>query len=228
MGNMECQELLKIWGDLESQGIPLEPMEYRTSTKCSRVHRGLVIEQIGDLSGNIIFELDNHQTGYVLNPSILCDLPGETFVMDCWIEAPWEEEFFELLSDPAENGSRSVAYSFSKTWEYPRSEVINHRLKGALRRGSVREGLLLGVGWARLPETYREGAQIPITLNILDQWGRIHFSLFTMWLVNRVPLQKPIRRKNAREGLFSKRDRIYPLCEPSEYRDRRVKEKQSY
>jgi hypothetical protein len=53
-------------------------MEYRPGID-PQAGRGLVIEQTGDCCSNIIFELEDHRIGCVLNTSILCDLPGETF-----------------------------------------------------------------------------------------------------------------------------------------------------
>ena len=48
--------------------------------------------------------------------------------------------------------------------------VLNHQMIGSLRRGDIREGVLLGVGRVSIPETYRGGEEVAITLIVRDQW----------------------------------------------------------
>ena len=48
--------------------------------------------------------------------------------------------------------------------------MINHRINCTLSYGDFREGLLLGVGSVRPPDTYKNYDKVPVTFSLEDQW----------------------------------------------------------
>ncbi len=206
----DFEELLDHWRELEAGGIPLEPMQYRAAIDRRNSGRGLVIEQHGELASNTIFEIENNSVGYILDPFILCDLPGKTIIMHWELEIPWEESLFHCLPDPTEDGPKDALYSFpgKRPLQYPREMILNHRMCGkcVLRRGDILQGMLLGVGYAPIPKTYKHGAEIQIILKIIDQWGWTHSAPFRIWLDQSVTLERQIQKRGMRAKLFCEAD----------------------
>jgi hypothetical protein len=207
----ESEELRAHWRGLEASGIPLEPLEFRSGGESRGSPNGLLIRQEIDVGSQVIMELAGGRAGYILKCFIRQDLPGNTTITDFWLELPWPDSHIEWLPDPAQEESIFAPYTFScGGWPYPRTDVLNHRLKGVLARGEVRNGLLLGIGWTRPPKTYPHGTKIMATLHIIDQWDRTHSAPFEMYLHRLRKLKKPTYTKSTRGPLLSRRDIITP------------------
>ena len=205
-------ELQDRWRELEASGTRLEPMEYRVG---SDRRRGLVIEQQGDPISNMIVELENRSTRWILDALVSCDY-GATLIQEISVEAPWpEDSLFEWLPDPAEDGRNGARYLFpgKDPLEYPRKGVLNHKISDVLRHGLLR-GLLLGVGYRPLPEKYRHGAEVEISLKILDHRGHSYSFPFRLWIDRSETQFREKRTRKTREKIFGDSDdSLDSLCE---------------
>jgi len=205
---IDQRALYDDWKGFESRGVPLEPLRFRLGSR-RHLNDGLRISQLGGPAWAMITELDSGAFGYVLEPFILQTGPGKIIIMDSWLVVPWEDPLIEWLPDPASVVPRDLMYALDKTLKFPREEVLNHRLKGALRRGDIRQGLLLGRGSIPPPDTYKNGAKITVTLRVVDQWGERHSGLFKMQL-SRSQTRRSADPKRKRRSLFSNRDPVRP------------------
>ena len=167
--------LAQQWRDLEAAGIPLEPLENRAGIARSPSGILTIRSESHRLGGSEIRELKDGRFGYVLRVFIRSDSPGKTIIRDSWISPRWTDPTFEWLEDPKELGQHPEWYAFPRdTEQFARVEVINHRVRCVLSRGDVREGLLLGIGCGRPPDTYKHNDKVPVTLTMLDQWDFEH------------------------------------------------------
>jgi hypothetical protein len=205
---IDRRALYEDWKGFESRGVPLEPLQFRLRS-LGRSSDGLVVRPLEGPAWAMITELDSGAFGYVLEPFILQTGPGKIIIMDSWLVVPWEDPLIEWLPDPASVVPRDLMYALDKTLKFPREEVLNHRLKGALRRGDIRQGVLLGRGSIPPPDTYKNGAKITVTLRVVDQWGERHSGLFKMQL-SRSQTRRSADPKRKRRSLFSKRDPVQP------------------
>jgi hypothetical protein len=180
--------LAQQWRDLEEAGIPLEPLENRAGINARSSGHVLTIRSGARHPGRSeIRELRDGRFGYILSVFVRCNLPGKTIIQDSWISPPWGDPTFEWLADPKDQRQRRGWYSFhGDTEQFARVEVLNHRIHCVLSRGDVREGLLLGVGCARPPDTYKNYDRISVTFTVLDQWDFRHPGKLQMRM-NRLP-----------------------------------------
>lgn len=163
--------LAQQWRDLEAAGIPLEPFENRTGVAGSPARILTIRSGSHRPGGSEIRELKDGRFGYVVAVFIRRDAPGKTIIRDSWISPPWTDPTFEWLEDPKDSGQHPAWYTFPRDSEqFARVEVLNHRIRCVLSRGDIREGLLLGVGCGRPPETYKRNDKVPVALTLLDQW----------------------------------------------------------
>jgi hypothetical protein len=84
-----------------------------------------------------------------------------------------------------------------------------HRINRVLSRGDIREGLLLGVGCERPPDTYKNYDKVPITFTIVDQWDCRHPGKLQMRM-NRLPARSKAICKRTRAPLLSCPDIVAP------------------
>jgi hypothetical protein len=202
-------ELNNHWEGFEERGVPLEPLQFRQRPQ-GISNDGLVVRQQDGPTWAMITELDFGAFGYLLEPFILQTGPGKIFIMDSWLVVPWDDPVIEWLPDPVSDIHGEVYYSLSDTLQFPREDVLNHRLKGALRqRGDIRQGLLLGRGPMPPPDTYKDGARITVTLRVVDQWDRTYSGPFKM-LLSRSQARRPAAPKRKLKSLFSSRDLVRP------------------
>jgi hypothetical protein len=194
------------WTELERAGVPLGPLESRCRPGGRDFDEELLIEQQGELAGDCIIESDSYFTCYMLDVRVISRLSGAPRVLEPYLRLPWIDDRFEWLSDPADGNPSSPLYTFpgKSTPDYPREIVMNHRIKKPLSRGAVREGLMLGRGWAPIPEAFHHGAEIDVTLTFLDQWPREYRQTFVLWIDRSAIWNKPARRK--RVSIFSNPD----------------------
>lgn len=195
------------WRELEEAGIPLEPELLRADV--IRNYGLTMRRRLRGFDEPCIREIRLCRVAYVLPVSIRRDEAGRTIIRDCTLRAPWEDEI-EWLEEDTEKNAGWYTFSeqtYPRMHEFPREMVLNHRMTGTLRRGDIREGVLLGLGKAPVPETYRSGDKIPITLTILDQWDCEPSATFDFRLTRRRTRAQEIR-KSARGPLLSRRDPV--------------------
>jgi len=200
----------EYWKQFEARGIPLEPPEFRVGVARRCSNRGLVISQQDGPTWAMITELDNRNFGYVLEPFILQTTPRKLIILDCWLSVPWQDPVIEWLPDPATSVPKSLLYSLGTTWQFPREDVLNHRLKGPLSFGDIRQGLLVGRGPMQPPDTYKDGERITVILRVVDQWGQTYSAPFKMRLSRFRPARRPTISKSTRGSLFSRPTPVPP------------------
>jgi hypothetical protein len=203
--------LAQQWRDLEEAGIPLEPLENRAGINARSSGHVLTIRSGPHHPGRSeIRELRDGRFGYILSVFVRRDLPGETRIRDSWISPPWMDPTFEWLEDPKDEGQHPGWYAFpGDTEQFARVEVLNHRINCVLSRGDFREGLLLGVGCERPPDTYKNYDRVPVAFTIVDQWDWRHPGKLQMRM-NRLPARAKEIYKRTRVPLFSRPDIIAP------------------
>jgi hypothetical protein len=194
------------WAELEAAGVPLGPLKSRWRRGGHDFDEELLMEQQGELAGNCIVESDSHFICYILDVRVVSRLSGGPRILEPRLLLPWIDDRFEWLPDPAEKHPSGPLYAFpgKSPLEYPREIVLNHRIGRPLSRGAVRQGLLLGLGWAPIPKAFRHGAEIDVTLSFIDQWSREHSQTFVLWLDRSASWSKPVRRERVR--IFSELD----------------------
>ena len=203
--------LTQQWRDLEAAGIPLEPFENRVGIDGRSSGRVLTIRTGSHHPGRSeIRELGDGRFGYILSIFVRRDRPGKTRIRDSWVAPPWDDPI-EWLED-SRDGKHPEWYAFPGDAQpelFARVEVINHRVNCTLSYGDFREGLLLGVGSVRPPDTYKNYDKVPVTFSVEDQWDCKHSGKLQMRM-NRRPARAKEAYKRTRPPLFSCRDIIVP------------------
>lgn len=186
----------KHWTELEAQGVPLEPSEFRWRPGGRDFDEELVIEQQGDIASNCIIEHDKYHIYYMLNVLVINRRAGAVHILEKRLGLPWDDPYLDWLPNPAAERRFNKLYVFpGKTGDdYPRSVVLNHVLLKPLRRGVVHEGLLLGIGPRPIPEAFRHGAKIDVTLTLVDQYTRQYSEKLTMCVCRAEGSHQPDRQ----------------------------------
>jgi hypothetical protein len=203
-------ELTQQWRDLEAAGIPLEPFENRVGIDARGSGRVLTIRTGSHHPGRSeIRELGDGRFGYILSIFVRRDRAGKTRIRDSWVSPPWDDPTIEWLEDP-KDGKHPAWYAFpGDTEQFARVEVINHHINCILSYGDFREGLLLGIGCERPPDTYKEYDKVPAAFTLVDQWDCRHSGKLQMRM-NRRPARAKEVYKRTTPRLFSRRDIIAP------------------
>jgi hypothetical protein len=145
----------------------------------------VLIAQVGGVLENSAFDADRgYGTGYSLSLHLAVDLPALT-IWGWKLDLPWEDPQFQWLPEPQGSVFPVNMYQVPgcEGLKFPRDEVINHRR--VLRRGYGLEGLLLGFGFASIPDSYRHGADIDANLVLIDEMRR-EFSTPVQFWANRM------------------------------------------
>ena len=195
--------LVQQWRDLEATGIPLAPLENRVGIDARSSGRVLTIRTGTNHPGRSeIRQLKDGRFGYILSVFVRRDRPGETRIRDSWVSPPWDDPTIEWLEDPRDVGQHPGWYTLpADTEQFGRVEVINHRINCVLSYGNFREGLLLGVGCVRPPDTYKNYDKVPVTFSLLDQWDQKHSAKLQMYM-SRYPVRSEVYKRTT-PRLFS-------------------------
>jgi hypothetical protein len=191
-----------LWARLELTGVPLDEPPFRDMTGVSEVQGGISIEQQGDVTSSMITEVGNGRIYYSFDLYVMNNLRGCPRRFRWEIELPWEDQFFEWMPDPAADESPDHAYSFREIpgFVYPRELVLNHRFAKPVAKGTVLEGLLLGMGCAAIPPEIRNGKRIDVKLTLVDQFDCEYSNVFNVWVDRSATLNRPA--KSPRTPLF--------------------------
>ena len=203
MSTRDFGVLAQQWRDLEAAGIPLAPLENRVGIDTRRVGRVLTIRTGANHPGRSeIRELKDGRFGYIVSVFVRRDLPGETRIRDSWVSPPWDDPTIEWIEDPRYVGQHPWYTLPADTEQFGRVEVINHRINCVLAYGDFREGLLLGVGCVRPPDTYKNYDKVPVTFSLVDQWDRKHSGKLQMYM-SRYPARATVYKRTT-PRLFSR------------------------
>jgi len=199
---------IEDWRELEGAGIPLEPLNFRVGSDS----RGLLIRhEPHPYEDGYVREIRLGRIAYMVPVFIRRDAPGKTIIRNCTLRAPWDD-YIEFLEENTKKNAGWYTFSedaYPPKHEYPRNMVLNHRITGALSRGDIREGLLLGLGKVPPPEEHHSGDKIPVIVSVVDQWDYESSAVFKLQLMrcenraNEIPKRK-------RKPLLSCRDVATP------------------
>jgi hypothetical protein len=188
----ELEPLLPV---LRAAGYPVERNAGQS------VREALSIEQSGLC---YIAVNEGPGTRYMVDLSITCTR-GEVSLCAFDLALPWEDPSFTWLPDPREISAPHEAYRFPGTaLIYPRADVINHCCRNVLRRGRYIGGLLLGFGMKAIPNEFKHGSELDMSLSIISGVGT--FSASVKFEVDRAAdrLRKGSARPQQSKGLFER------------------------
>ena len=152
------------------------------------------------------FDLTAGRAAYVISVRLVGRTLGA--LLDCRLTTSWDDHI--VLTSFDDGGDSMCRLGLV---EYPRDQVLNLRMQNSLRfqRGQMIEGVILATGVNPIPEAYRHGQIVPITLTVLDE-NENQIRETADLFVDRLWKPKP---KSARRttGLFD-RGRIVPTQEP--------------
>jgi hypothetical protein len=153
-----------------------------------------------------VFELTAARAGYVISVRLVGRAPGA--ILDCRLTTSWDD--YIVLASFDDEGDPMCRLGLL---EYPRSQVLNLRIKNSLRfqRGQVIEGVILATGVNPIPESYRHGQIVPIELALLDQ-NENQIRETADLFVDR--LWKPKHKLAPRKPSLFDRGRMVPTQEP--------------
>jgi hypothetical protein len=161
---------------------------------------------VGGGCATLVFDLRADRAGYAIWVRLVGRAIGA--VLDCRLTTSWDDHI--ALASFSDDGNPVCRLGLV---EFPRGQVLNQRLENSMRfaRGQLIEGVILATGVKPIPEAYRHGLIVPITLAFLDQNEneiRENADLYVdrMWK----PKRKFIPRGN---GLYD-RGRIAPTRQP--------------
>ena len=173
MANKVSRDELKLMSELHRRGIPLdkdvlEDLESRS--------RGLSIYQTGPNVENTVFDLDSSGSGYMFGAALYNDSNRVIHLREFRLSIPWHEPQFTWLEDPLRKSPRDYAYSFPPHGPagFGREVVLNHYVGRKLNPAATIEGLLLGVGQARVPDEYLHGHSIFMSFVVFDGQGECY------------------------------------------------------
>jgi len=142
----------------------------------------LNVVQRGSNITNSFFAIRGTATGVMLEISITNASPNVPAVVRGFdLEPLWRDEQFDWLFDPAEAVPSRAYYQYPGTiLSYPREMVLNHRTyeQGKLMPGETMTGMLMGYGYAPIPDDLRHGSEVSMRLTVFDQDGRPHSERF--------------------------------------------------
>jgi hypothetical protein len=162
---------------LEEGGCPVLPE--KSYQAVSPV--GLKIAQVPSLGVNTVFDLENGQTGYMMDLVICNELDRPIRIQRSHIKTPWGGARISLLPAPAKSGPRMGQYCFpgSGTLAFESEVVLNHLLtsREGLNPGE-HAGLFLGIDEAPIPSHFMENDRTLVELVIFDTRGNRYSSEF--------------------------------------------------
>ena len=208
-----CEE--RLVRRLGAAGCPL--LEDSEDRICSS--RGeVVLEQVGGVTENSVFTLDcGHGAGYILHTVVTNRLDRSLGIRAWSLEPPWEAQQSWWLAEPENSGQRGALYRFSGTsaLEFPTEMVINHRVdsRGRLRRGDILEGVLLRVSLTDIPNRFQHGAQVEMTLSMIDQMGHKFSLSVSLWVDRSATLNRRPTRRSRRSLIDELGPELSPQCE---------------
>jgi hypothetical protein len=161
---------------------------------------GIMITQVGGILENSALDAGRGSgTAYSLSLHIAVDLPALT-IWEWRLDLPWGDRQFQWLPEPQGSVFPANMYQVPgcEGLKFPRDEVINHRR--VLQRGRGLNGLLLGFGFASIPDSYRHGASINANLVLIDDMGREFSTPVQFWANRMAKIDRKNKDKQPRRG----------------------------
>jgi hypothetical protein len=129
----------------------------------------------------------------------------------------WKQEDIVILGDPYGHWRIRGFYRMPEGREVPYKSVLNHRLHQPFEPGEVREGLLLAASFSSgIPGGYLHGEDWPLTLILVDQFGRRHRSEIDVRVDRSATMPKISLARPEGAGLFGSKWAKKPAFRPSQ------------
>jgi hypothetical protein len=132
----------------------------------------LTVEQAAHDIECPIMDLPDGRTLYVIWLSLVAESPGTR--LDCYrIEPPWPDSNFETLPR-FEDSHVGEYYKLPGGLEFPREDILNFNFvkSGWRLPGNRVEGLLCAVSTTPIPDEFKHGATIPVTVRFFKKTGQ--------------------------------------------------------
>ncbi len=158
----EQARYLKVALELAAAGVKLDiPDEWRENERFLRI-------TIAGSPESLITQLSPSKVLYVFRVRLLAERSGT--VQGFEVETCWDQGVFPCYPEGR------PPYRFGPGLDFDFDEVLNHRIESLLRfrRGDVREGLLLAMGYKPIPEEYGPGRPAPLNIVLFDQFSQQH------------------------------------------------------
>jgi hypothetical protein len=119
---------------------------------------------VGGGCATFVFDLTAGRAGYVISVRLVGRASGT--VLDCRLTTSWDDDI--ALASYSDEGNSMCRLGLL---QYSRGQVLNQRIENSMRfvHGQVIEGVILATGANPIPETYRHGLIVPISLAFSDQ-----------------------------------------------------------
>lgn len=177
-------------------------VEIQAPTQAAEVPAVRMIQE-GDPLSNIVCDLSCGGVGFVVWMSFVA-MKSHLVLPDIELIPPWNEPGIWLLSDPKEEGRGQNLYRLPNGPEYPRIDVLNHRIgeHHPLARGEMMTGALIAIGSTPMPGHWQHGESAKMEIAVFDQYGNRFSQSVSLW-VDRSMRPDPERlRQRRRTGLY--------------------------
>jgi hypothetical protein len=144
---------------------------------------GLKIEQVPSLGVNMVFDLENGHTGYVMDMVITNESDHPIGIQRFEIRTPWGGAGISPLPEPLRSGSRKGNYCFPGSGSLAfEGEVVLNRFLSSRERLNPGEhlGLFLGIEDSPIPCHYPENGRAVVELAVFDTRGNRYSSEFRL------------------------------------------------
>jgi len=185
---------------LEQLGMPMDAFAL------SRMPHGVIVQERVGYYGMHVFATDCGNTGFIAEVRVVCDSP---VILDSFeVELPWCM-VDNWLSETRDSRSKSPVYGFPGHGHltFPANRVLNDRLLGRISRGAFFEGILIGVGSARIPPAM-QGRSVKADLVIYDACGNPFVTALKADVATLPSPRKLQKSITHRVPLFSLGDRV--------------------
>ena len=192
MNRLQAEEKSRLALYLNQNGCPVQ-LESSPVT--------LVVEQVPTVGINMVFDLNDGRSGFMLDALISSRLKRPTRIKGVQIKTPWGGSGISLLPGDPRYRARGGFYLIPGTGlGFPGSEVLNRLLSGKCRlnAGEEIEGVIMAIDAQGSPDDVSDNDRIVVELSIFDGPGDRFSSQFTL-CVNRSAVRARPRKEEMRE-----------------------------
>jgi hypothetical protein len=190
---LQREEKLRFARYLNEHGCPAQ-LESRSPE--------LIVEQVFAVGTNIVFDLKDGQSGYVLDVALTSHSDRPIRFEGIRIKTPWGGSGISMLEPGTRYHIPGGYYSFpDDSLDFDRSVVLNRLLSGKCRlnpRGEA-EGVIMAVDPQSIPDDIPDNGRIVVELLVFDGPGNQFPSQFRLF-VDRSARRRARQRAHRRAG----------------------------
>ena len=161
---------------------------------------GLLIEQVPEVGLNLVMDLANGGTGFLLDIWIKRELADPFWLDGCQIEVPWGHTTTSLVSAPKKSDPKYPYYCFPDSTLAFDGDIVVNRFFSTLRRLNQNDeidGLLMALNTKAIPDEIEHNARVTATFSVFERSGT-RFSKDFRLAVDRTERMIQERKKQAR------------------------------